>query len=114
MGVSTSELPQFNLKGRSLKIKYVHLGIGTISDDYLIVDVKKNGESIFVIPNYLGEPWANTLIPNGRPMIFPDEKSGQAIPLVTDWLPGEYLTISIDYVSSTVPGADLVVNVVYE
>jgi hypothetical protein len=64
----------------------------------LIVDVNKNGSTIFTTQ-------AN------RPTIVSGALTSVSVPDVTTWANGDYLTVDIDQVGSTTPGTDLQVQV---
>ena len=83
-------------------ITKVRIGVGTApTGANIIVDVNKGGTTIFTTQS-------------GRPEIaasgFTDESG---TPDVTSLAAGDYLTVDIDQVGSTVAGADLVVSVYY-
>lgn len=65
----------------------------------LIVDINKNGTTIFTTQS-------------NRPTIAPGTNTDNSVPDVTTLLAGDYLTIDIDQVGSTVAGSDLSVQVV--
>lgn len=69
----------------------------------IIIDVNKNGTTIF-------STQAN------RPSIVASayKTSSPAVPNVTAFAAGDYITVDIDQVGSTVEGSDLVVQVVYQ
>lgn len=67
----------------------------------VIVDVNKNGSTIFTAA-------AKPTIAAGQNI------SGQNIPDITRIIAGDYLTIDIDQIGSTLPGEDLVVLVLVE
>jgi len=97
-GSGTARL--YNKFGRTLTIYSVWASVGTApTGASLIVDVNKNGTTIFTTQ-------AN------RPTIavstnFDDTPA----PDVTSWDDGQYLTFDVDQIGSTVAGADLVVGV---
>jgi hypothetical protein len=67
----------------------------------VIVDVHKNGTTIFPT--------------TAKPTIAATQFiSGRSIPDVTRVVFGDYLTVDIDQIGSTLPGEDLVVNVQFE
>ena len=63
----------------------------------IVVDVNKNGTTIF------------TTQANRPTVAAAGNVSGQAVPDVTSLAVGDYLTVDIDQVGSTIAGADLVV-----
>jgi len=85
----------------SLTIRSVRASVGTSPDgDDIIVDVKRNGVSIFASSG--DQP----TIPDG------EQTSGRVTNLETVNLnPGDHLTVDIDQVGSSTPGADLVVQI---
>lgn len=85
------------------RVKRVRLDIGTApTGQMLIVDVLKNGTTVFASAN-------------DRPRILAGEKSGEALPTKTgsDILVGrgDVITANVTQVGSTVAGADLTVAV---
>lgn len=88
-----------NLTGSTLTISKVGLFIGTSPvGSALIVDIKKNGTTIFPT--------------TAKPQIAAGASSGSAVPDTTAWADGEYLTIDVTQVGSTTPGSDLTIVVV--
>ncbi len=66
----------------------------------LIVDVNKNGTTIFTTQSH-------------RPVIADGANTGETLLIdVTAWADGEYLTFDVDQCGSDTPGADLTVCVV--
>jgi len=85
---------------RSLTIASIRASVGTPSAGAaVIVDVKKNGSTIFTTP-------AN------RPTIAIGAGTAVGIPDVTSLVAGDYLTADIVQVGSTATGAYLTVQVV--
>lgn len=65
----------------------------------VIIDVKKNGVSIFTTPSH-------------RPIILAGTNEDQSpTPDITALVPGDFLTVDIVQVGSTIPGADLTVQI---
>lgn len=89
----------------------IQLAIGTaptgtastpITGAAVVVDINKNGTTIFTTQ-------AN------RPIIADSANSGSvATPAVTSMAIGDYLTADIDFIGSTVPGADLSIMLQYK
>jgi hypothetical protein len=67
----------------------------------LIVDVNKNGTTVF------------TTQANRPTVAAAGNVSGAAVPNVTALAAGDYISVDIDQVGSTVPGSDLIVNILY-
>ena len=67
----------------------------------IVVDIKKNGVSIFA---------TNT----DKPTILPGQNTDLGNPSTTALIPGDYIDVSIDSVGSTFPGAGLTVSVTIE
>jgi hypothetical protein len=90
----------YNDSGRTLTITSVRASVGTApTGASVIVDVHLNGTTIFTTQG-------------NRPTISPGAfTSGSATPDVTSVAAGDYLTIDIDQVGSTVAGAYLTVQV---
>lgn len=90
----------YNITGRKLSIRNVRASLGTApTGATYIVDVKKNGTTIFT---------GGT----GRPTIAVSTNTATSgPPAVTSWLPEEYLTVDIVQVGSTVTGAALSVQI---
>ena len=80
-------------------ITKVRISVGTPPvGGFVVVDVNKNGTSVFTNQN-------------NRPKIAAGEHTDAAIPDITSLVPGDYLTVDIDSVGTTDPGADLTVSV---
>lgn len=98
VGTGTFKLP-FTLNAEVISVRLAAATSPTGAD--LIVDVHKNGTTIFTTQ-------AN------RPRIVAGDADGvgaEVVPDVTAIAEGEYLTVDIDQVGSTVPGEDLTVVV---
>jgi len=95
-----SPLRIYNTSGITRTIAKVFVSVNTPpTGSALIVDVHKNGTTIFTNQ-------AN------RPQIADGQYTGQSTTIdVIDWAPGDYLTVEVDQVGSTTPGADLTVQV---
>lgn len=101
VAVGTGTTRFYNPFGRSMTLYKGFASVGTApTGASLIVDINKNGTTIFTTQ-------AN------RPTIavstFFDDTPA---PDVTSWPAGDYLTFDVDQIGSTVAGADLVVGVV--
>ncbi len=92
----------YNVTGAGKTLTKVFLACKTApTGAAIIVDVHKNGTSIFTNP-------AN------RPQVAAGQTTGQTTVIdVSSWGADEYLTVEIDQVGSAVKGEDLVVHVVY-
>lgn len=97
--VATGNLRLYNDTGVALAINKVRLACGTApAGSAIIVDVKKNGVSLFPT--------------TAKPSIAAASNTGTAVPDVTAWADGEYLTVDIVQIGSTTPGSNLTVTVV--
>lgn len=83
----------------SATIQSVRATVGTPpTGASIIVDVNKNGTTIFT---------GGT----DRPTIAAGTNTDTGTPAVTSLAPGDYLTVDIDQVGSTIPGSDLTVTI---
>lgn len=101
----TNMMPRwYNKTGSTKTISNVFLMVETApTGASLIVDVNKNGTSIF----------ATT--PANRPTIAASGTSGTSgTPDTTSVADGDYLTFDIDQVGSTIPGSDLLVVIFFD
>lgn len=100
LAVGASPLRIYNTAANSFQIQKVFLAINTPpTGSSVIVDVHKNGVTIFTNQ-------ANC------PQIAAGQYTGQSTAIdVTTWAVGEYLTVEVDQIGSSVPGADLTVQV---
>ncbi|MEU4534397.1 hypothetical protein AB0G15_05985 [Streptosporangium sp. NPDC023825] len=91
----------YNDTGRTLTISSVRASVGTApTGASLIVDVHKNGTTIFTTQS-------------ARPTIAVSTNTSKSTTMdVTTWADGDYLTVDVDQVGSTVAGANLTVQVV--
>lgn len=103
LSISTGALKIRNLMNRTLNLSRVYCDVGTApTGANIVVDINKNGTTIFTNQ-------AN------RPVVLAGTTSGETTAIsVTGWASGEYLTMDIDSVGSTVIGSDLTVTVVYQ
>ena len=91
-----------NRAGAALTLREVHLAVNTAPvGAAVIVDVNLNGTSIFASPA-------------DRPQVAAGAYAGSSVLISTSaWAENAYLTVDVDQVGSSAPGADLVVTVVY-
>lgn len=100
VAVATGTTRIYNDTGRTLTISKVRASVGTApTGASLIVDVNKNGTTIFTTQS-------------ARPTIAAAGVTATGIPAVTTLADGDYLTVDCDQVGSGTPGADLTVQVV--
>ncbi len=98
---ATSSVRYYNDTGRTLTIGAVRASVGTApTGSSVIVDVNKNGTTIFTTQG-------------NRPTIAASAvTSGKVTTMnVTSLADGDYLTVDVDQVGSTVAGANLTVQV---
>ena len=91
-----------NAMGRSVTISKVYLiaKTGPTGAD-VIVDIHKSGTTIFTTQS-------------NRPVIAAGATSGYTTTIeVPTWADGEYLTVCIDQIGSTIAGANVTVVIVY-
>ncbi len=102
LSVGSGVLRFYNRSGNGVTIGEVHLAVGTAPlGAALIVDVHKNGTTIFTSQTT-------------RPQVAAGANAGYSSTVEQPtWAAGEYLTIDVDQVGSSTAGADLVVTVVY-
>ena len=98
---STGLLRIYNEFGIDVRIEKVKLSVDTApTDASILVDIHKDGTTIF------------TTQPN-RPAILTTEFEGESTTIeVPVWADGEYLTMDVDQIGSTIAGADLTVQVI--
>lgn len=103
LAVDDNPLRLYNTLGRSVTISKVLLSVATApTGAALIVDIHKDGTTIFTTQS-------------NRPQVAAGANSGYTTTIeVATWADGEYLTMHIDQVGSTVAGADMVVHIVYQ
>lgn len=104
-GTLTTGAGQFRLYNRSGSTRTLHTvtaSVGTQpTGSSILVDVNKNGTTIFTTQS-------------NRPTIAVSTNEDESgAPDVTSWASGDYLTVDIDQIGSTIAGADLTVTVVY-
>jgi hypothetical protein len=102
LSVATGAVRIYNQFGADKTISKVFIAVNTApTGASLIVDVHKNGTTIFTNQ-------AN------RPAITASNNTGTTTTIdVATFASGDYLTIDIDQIGSTVAGSDLTVHVVY-
>lgn len=100
--VATSAFRIYNDSGETRTITSVRASVGTApTGAAILVDVNKNGSTIFTTQG-------------DRPSIAISGNTDTATPNVTSWASGDYLTVDVDQIGSTIAGADLTVTVVYQ
>lgn len=99
---STGVLRIYNATGVTKTISKVFLSVSTApTGAAIIVDIHKGGTTIFTTQ-------AN------RPQIAASANTGYSTTIdVTSWADGEYLTMDVDQVGSTIAGSNLTVHIVY-
>lgn len=99
--VVTSNLRWYNRTGRTRVIHGAWAAAGTPPTGAdIIVDLLKNGTTIFTTPASKPEVLGGT---NGGVLATPD---------VQTFADGDYLTVSVDQIGSVTPGADVTVGIV--
>jgi hypothetical protein len=95
--VQTGVARLYNDTGIPLSITKVRASVGTApTGSSLDVDVRKNGTSIFGI---------------FKPRILAGANTGVQVPPATTFADGDYLTVDVTAIGSTLPGANLVVTI---
>ena len=104
------DLRMYNDSGKNRKINYVRASVGSApTGKAVIIDILKNGKSIFVRSTSTVKD--SNDVP--RPTILPDESTDKVVPRKdVIWATDEYLTVSIRQIGSSFAGADLTINVV--
>lgn len=99
---STGALRLYNNSGRTRTLSVVRASVGTApTGASILVDVNKNGTTIFTTQSK-------------RPTIAVSTNTDLSdTPDVTSWADGDYLTVDVDQIGSSVAGSNLVVQVVY-
>lgn len=96
--VTTGTVRLYNPAERALTISGVRVSAGTApTGAALVVDVKKGGTSIFPT--------------TPKPRVAAGANTGTATPDTTAWGVGEYLTVDVTQIGSTVGGSDVVVTI---
>jgi hypothetical protein len=99
LSIAVGSARWYNDTGRTLTIGTVRASAGTApTGSSLIVDVNKNGTTIFTTQS-------------ARPSIASAGVTATGTPAVTTLAAGDYLSVDVDQVGSTTPGADLTVQV---
>lgn len=99
LSVRTGTSKQRN-PGKTIVLSKVYVDVGTAPvGASLIIDVKKNGTSL----------WTNAA---SRPTITDGNTAVNAVPTITSFVDGDYLTVDIVQIGSTTAGSDLTVMVV--
>jgi len=97
--VATGNLRLYNDTGVTMTIAKVRLALGTApSGQALIIDVKKDGTTIFPT--------------TAKPQVAVAANTGVATPDVTAWADGSYLTVDVTQVGAPIAGSNLTVTVV--
>jgi hypothetical protein len=98
--VGTGVLRIYNDTGKTLTFVKVRISVGTApTGATIIVDVNKNGTTIFTTQG-------------GRPVIAISGNTGTSTAMdVTTLADGDYLTVDIDQIGSTIAGSDLTIQV---
>lgn len=100
LSVKTGTHRQYNDTGRTLTITSIRASVGVAATGAaILIDVNKNGSTLFTTQ-------AN------RPTIAVSTFTDTAVADITTWGVGDYLTVDIDQIGSTVAGADLTLTVV--
>lgn len=100
--VAAGSIRIYNCLGRTVTISKVFLSAATApTGSAIIVDANKGGTTIFTNQAH-------------RPQIAATANTGYTTTIdVASWADGEYLTMDIDAIGSTIAGADLTVHVIY-
>jgi hypothetical protein len=100
LSIGTAKIGRiYNVTGVTLSFMKVHLAVNTApTGASIIVDINKNGVSIF---NSADRPQISALLHSGESSTFTTATIAN----------GEYLTFDVDQVGSTIPGADLIAQV---
>ncbi len=101
--VGENPLRIYNTTGSAKTILQVHVSVATApTGSDILVDIHKNGTTIFTNQS-------------NRPTVTASANTGISTTIdVSNWPDGEYLTASIDQIGSSVSGANLVVNILFE
>lgn len=105
LGVEDMQFRLYNDTSNPRVISKVRASVGTApTGSVVVVNVKKNGTSIFNSGSGGGQ--GKVTIPAGQNTATSIPKTG------TVWGKDEYLTVAIESIGSTFAGADLTINVV--
>jgi hypothetical protein len=98
VGVGTIQLPIW----RTITIQNVRVRAGTQpTGAAIIVDINKNGTTIF------------TTQANRPTIAVSTSEDAAAVPDVTSYAAGDYVTVDVDQIGSTVAGSDIVIVIEY-
>jgi hypothetical protein len=99
--VASGAIRIYNKLGRTLTIERVFLCVSTApTGAAVIVDVHKDGTTLFTAQS-------------NRPQIAAGANTGETTTIeVSSWADGEYLTMDVDQIGSTVAGSNLTVHVI--
>lgn len=100
LAVAAGTTRLYNDSGRTLTLTKVRASVGTApTGAAILVDVNKNGTTIFTTSAH-------------RPSIAAGTQTAVASGIdVTSWADGDYLTVDVDQIGSTVAGSDLTVQI---
>ena len=100
--VEDNPLRIYNISGVTRTMSKVALAVGTApTGGSIIVDIHKNGTTIFTNQDY-------------RPLISATQTYGESTGIgVSSWEDGDYLTMHVDQKDSDNIGADLTVHIKY-
>lgn len=103
LSVVSNPLKIYNKMGAARTIVEVFLAVGTAPTGAdVIVDVHKNGTTIFTTQT-------------NRPKVLDGATTGTTTTVeVPSWADGDYLTVDVDQIGSTTPGANLTVHIIYQ
>lgn len=97
--VQTGAIRLYNDDGATRDMSKVRVSAGTApTGAALIVDVLKGGTTIFS---------------GAKPQVAAGANTGTASPTTSAWADGEYLTVDVTQIGSTVAGANVTVTVVF-
>lgn len=90
----------YNDSGTARQVTTVRASVGTApTGSPVVVDVKKDGTSLYGV--------------TAPPTISAGANTGASVPDTTTWQPGEFLTVDVTAVGSSVAGSNLTVTVSY-
>jgi len=98
--VDPNPLRIYNLTGRTLVIKRVHLAVDTApTGSAVIIDIHENGTTIFTTQG-------------NRPQIADSANTGQSTTIDdASWADGNYIQAEVDQIGSTAAGEDLTITI---
>jgi len=102
VAVVASPLKLYNISGAAKTISKVFLSVSDApTGANLIVDVHKNGTTIFTNQAH-------------RPTIIAGQTTGFTVDIdVATWADGSYLEVAVDQIGSTIAGSNLVIHILY-